>query len=66
MVQIDGVLKATGYAGATTAYLFEIAPGVELSVLKQNLHAARTEERWVDGQQVRIGWHAKHCLAPLV
>ena len=66
MVQTDGILKATVYGGATTTYLFEIAPGVEISVLEQNLHAARTEERWVDGERVRIGWHAEHSLAPLV
>jgi spermidine/putrescine transport system ATP-binding protein len=66
MVQTDGILKATVYGGATTTYLFEIAPGVQLSVLEQNLHSARTEERWVDGERVRIGWHAEHCLAPLI
>ncbi len=66
MVQTDGILKATIYAGATTTYLFEIAPGVEISVLEQNLHAARTEERWVDGERVRIGWHPEHSLAPLI
>ena len=66
MVQTDGILKATVYGGATTTYLFEIAPGVEISVLEQNLHSARTEERWVDGERVRIGWHAEHSLAPLI
>ena len=65
MVQTDGILKATVYGGATTTYLFEIAPGVEISVLEQNVHSARTEERWVDGERVRIGWHAEHSLAPL-
>jgi spermidine/putrescine transport system ATP-binding protein len=65
MVQTDGILKATVYGGATTTYLFEIAPGLEVSVLEQNLHSARTEERWADGERVRIGWHAKHSLAPL-
>ncbi len=66
MVQTDGILKATVYSGATTTYMFEIAPGVEISVLEQNLHRARTEERWVDGERVRLGWHAEHSLAPLV
>ena len=37
MVQTDGILKATVYGGATTTYLFEIAPGIELSVLEQNV-----------------------------
>jgi spermidine/putrescine transport system ATP-binding protein len=66
MVQTDGILKATVYAGATTTYVVEIAPGVEISVLEQNLHSARTEERWADGERIRIGWHAKHSLAPLI
>jgi len=66
MVQTDGILKATVYGGATTTYLFEIAPGVEVSVLEQNLHSARTEERWVDGERVRIGWRAEHSLASLI
>jgi len=35
-------------------------------VLEQNLHSARTEERWVDGERVRIGWRAEHSLAPLI
>ena len=62
MVQTDGLLKATVYGGATTTYLFEIAPGIELSVLEQNLDPARTEERWADGERVRIGWHPDHSL----
>ncbi len=66
MVQTDGILKATVYAGATTTYVLEIAPGVEVSVLEQNLHSARTEERWADGERVRIGWHGEHSLAPLL
>ena len=37
MVQTDGLVKATVYGGATTTYLIEIAPGVELAVLEQNL-----------------------------
>jgi spermidine/putrescine transport system ATP-binding protein len=62
MVQTDGLLKATVYGGATTTYLFEIAPGVEISVLEQNLDRARTEERWADGERVRLGWHPDHSL----
>ncbi|HSV39939.1 MAG TPA: ABC transporter ATP-binding protein [Nocardioidaceae bacterium] len=62
MVQTDGILRATVYGGATTTYLFEIAPGIELSVLEQNLERARTEERWADGERVRLGWHPDHSL----
>src|SRR5262245_64462929 len=65
MVQTDGILKATVYGGAPPPYRFEMPPGVEVSVLDQNLHSARTEERWADGERVRIGWRAEHSLAPL-
>jgi spermidine/putrescine transport system ATP-binding protein len=62
MVQTDAVVSATVYGGATTTYLLEVAPGVELSVLEQNLARARTEDRWADGERVRIGWLPEHCL----
>ena len=62
MVQTDGIVKATVYGGPTTTYLLEIAEGVELAVLEQNLQRARTEDRWVDGERVRIGWLPEHSL----
>jgi spermidine/putrescine transport system ATP-binding protein len=62
MVQTDGLVKATVYGGPTTTYLLEIAPGVELAVLEQNLQRARTEDRWVDGERVRIGWLRENSL----
>jgi spermidine/putrescine transport system ATP-binding protein len=62
MVQVDATVTATVYGGPTTTYLLEIAPGVELSVLEQNLQRSRTEDRWTDGERVRIGWHPEHCL----
>ncbi len=62
MVQTDGLVTATIYGGPTTTYLLEIAEGVELAVLEQNLQRARTEDRWVDGERVRIGWLPEHCL----
>ena len=64
MVQTDGILKATVYGGHHDVSV-QIAPGVEVSVLEQNF-THRTEERWADGERVRIGWHAKHSLAPLI
>ncbi|MGH3444880.1 MAG: ABC transporter ATP-binding protein, partial [Nocardioidaceae bacterium] len=62
MVQTDALVRATVYGGATTTYLLEIAPGVELSVLEQNLDRSRNDERWSDGDRVRIGWRPEHCL----
>ena len=62
MVQTEGIVQATVYGGATTTYLVEIAAGVEVAVLEQNLQRARTEDRWVDGERVRIGWLPEHSL----
>ncbi|QIG41925.1 ABC transporter ATP-binding protein [Nocardioides anomalus] len=62
MVQTDGLVKATVYGGATTTYLLEVADGVELAVLEQNTDRSRTEERWHDGERVRLGWRPEHCL----
>ena len=53
---------ATVYGGATTPYLVSIAPGVKLTVLEQNLPRMRTEDRWVDGERVAIGWLPEHTL----
>ncbi|HET8599608.1 MAG TPA: ABC transporter ATP-binding protein [Segeticoccus sp.] len=62
MVQTDAFVRATVYGGATTTYLLEIAPGVELSVLEQNLDRSRNDERWSDGDRVRMGWRPEYCL----
>jgi spermidine/putrescine transport system ATP-binding protein len=62
MVQTDGILKATVYGGATTTYLIEIAPGVEISALEQNVDSMRTDERWADGERIRVGWRTDHIL----
>ena len=41
----------------------EIAPGVELvGARAEPRPRARTEDRWVDGERVRIGWHPEHSL----
>ncbi len=62
MVQTDGILKATVYGGATTTYLIEIAPGVEISALEQNIDSMRTDDRWADGERIRVGWRTDHIL----
>ncbi|WP_433364144.1 ABC transporter ATP-binding protein [Actinoplanes sp. CA-142083] len=62
MVQIRGTLRETVYSGATTTYLVEIAPGVQLSVLEQNIDRSRREERWVGGETIDLAWKPEHCL----
>jgi spermidine/putrescine transport system ATP-binding protein len=62
MVRIQGTLRETVYSGATTTYLVEIAPGVQLSVLEQNIDRSRREERWTGGETIDLGWKPEHCL----
>ena len=62
MVQTDGIVKATVYGGADHDVPARDRAGRELAVLEQNLQRARTEDRWVDGERVRIGWLPEHSL----
>jgi spermidine/putrescine transport system ATP-binding protein len=62
MVVLDGTLVETVYLGTTTQYIVELAPGARVVALEQNLARARNEERWAQGEPVRIGWKREHCL----
>jgi spermidine/putrescine transport system ATP-binding protein len=62
MVVLDGTLVETVYLGTTTQYIVELAPGARIVALEQNLARQRAEERWDQGQPVRIGWKREHCL----
>jgi len=62
MVRVSGTVAATVYHGATTQYLVDVAPGVRLTVLEQNLARARNEDRWRDGDRVELGWQPDHAV----
>jgi spermidine/putrescine transport system ATP-binding protein len=62
MVRVQGTVRETVYSGATTTYLVELAPGVQLSVLEQNVARSRREERWSRGETIDLGWRPEHCL----
>jgi spermidine/putrescine transport system ATP-binding protein len=62
MVRVAGTVVATVYHGATTQYLVDVAPGVRLTVLEQNLMRARSEDRWADGDRVELGWQPEHAV----
>jgi spermidine/putrescine transport system ATP-binding protein len=62
MVRIHGTVAATVYHGATTQYLVDVAPGVRLTVVEQNLDRARREDRWGDGDAVELGWRPEHAV----
>jgi spermidine/putrescine transport system ATP-binding protein len=62
MVRATGTVAATVYHGATTQYLVDVAPGVRLTVLEQNLARARNEDRWREGDTVELGWQPDHAV----
>ena len=62
MVRIQGTVGATVYHGATTQYLVDVAPGVRITVLEQNLARSRNEDRWSDGDHVELGWQPEHAV----
>ena len=62
MVRMPGTVVATVYHGATTQYLVDVAPGVRITVLEQNLMRSRNEDRWADGDRVELGWQPKHVV----
>ena len=62
MVRVTGTVAATVYHGATTQYLVDLAPGVQLTVLEQNLPRMRHEDRWDDGDRVELGWCPEHAV----
>jgi spermidine/putrescine transport system ATP-binding protein len=62
MVRASGTVAATVYHGATTQYLVDVAPGVRLTVLEQNLSRARNEDRWREGDTVELGWQPDHAV----
>ena len=62
MVRVSGTVAATVYHGATTQYLVDVAPGVRLTVLEQNLARARNEDRWREGDRVELGWQPDNAV----
>jgi spermidine/putrescine transport system ATP-binding protein len=62
MVQVPATVVASSYHGATTQYLVEVAPGVTLTVLEQNLPKMNVEGRWSAGSRVELGWLPEHAV----
>ena len=62
MVRVPGKVAATVYHGATTQYLVDLAPDLQVSVLEQNIPRMRFEDRWDNGDQVEIGWSPEHAV----
>ena len=62
MIRVPGTVTSTVYHGATTQYLIEIASGVTITVLEQNIPRMRHEDRWDDGDRVELGWSPEHVV----
>ncbi|UYM07034.1 ABC transporter ATP-binding protein [Solicola gregarius] len=62
MFRVPGTIVATSYHGATTQYTVSIAPGLDLTVLEQNLPQMRAEDRWHPGDRVETGWLPEHTV----
>ena len=62
MVQVPATVVASSYHGATTQYLVDVAPGVTLTVLEQNLPRMSVDGRWTPGSRVQLGWLPEHTV----
>jgi spermidine/putrescine transport system ATP-binding protein len=62
MVQVPATVVSSSYHGATTQYLVEVAAGVTLTVLEQNLPRMSVEGRWTPGSRVQLGWLPEHTV----
>jgi spermidine/putrescine transport system ATP-binding protein len=62
MVSVEGTIVERVYVGTTTQVIVELAPGVRLVALEQNVARARSDDRWEIGERVRLGWHPEHAL----
>jgi spermidine/putrescine transport system ATP-binding protein len=62
MVSVEGTIVERVYVGTTTQVIVELAQGVRLVALEQNVARARSDDRWEIGEHVRLGWHPEHAL----
>jgi spermidine/putrescine transport system ATP-binding protein len=60
MVRVPGTVVASSYHGSTTQYLVDVAPGVTLTVLEQNLPRMTADQHWAAGDRVELGWLPEH------
>ncbi len=60
MYSIDGKIREVIYLGLYTRYLVEIAPGLDLVVVSQNLKTTSADVHSAKGSAVRLSWHKDH------
>ena len=62
MVRVPGTVRSSSYHGSTTQYVVELAAGVEVTVLEQNLPRMSADGRWTPGSRVQLGWLPEHAV----
>jgi putative spermidine/putrescine transport system ATP-binding protein len=60
MYAIDGTIRDVIYLGLYTRYLVEIAQGIDLVVISQNLKTTSADVFSAKGNAVRLSWHKDH------
>src|SRR4029077_3661178 len=59
-VSVEGTVVETVYLGTATQYLLELAPGLRLVAIENNINTASSEHRLARGSKVKIGWLPEH------
>ncbi len=59
-VSVEGTVVETVYLGTATQYMVELAPGLRLVAIENNVHTARSDDRLARGSHVTIGWLPEH------
>ena len=62
MVQLEGTIEQRVYLGMTTQLTVSLGDGARLVALEQNTYRARADDRWEEGQRLKLAWHPEHCL----
>ena len=60
MISIEGVIRDVVYLGLFTRYLVEVANGLDIVVVEQNLRTTSMDVLSARGQKVRLLWHKDH------
>ena len=59
-ISVEGTVAETVYLGTATQYLIELAPGVRVVAIENNVQTARSDDRLARGSKVTIGWLPEH------
>jgi spermidine/putrescine transport system ATP-binding protein len=58
--RVEGTVVETVYLGTATHYMVEVAPGVRMVAIENNVHTASSDQRPARGSKVTIGWLPEH------